>query len=41
MTSDNLANIPLDAIRRYFKQAVQHAILVLGKAEVRRIVEES
>jgi hypothetical protein len=40
MSTKTESTISTDAIRRYFRMAVQHAILVLGKAEVRRIVDE-
>ena len=38
---DRTSRIAVDTIRRYFRQDVERAILVLGREEVRKIVDEA
>lgn len=38
---DRTSRIAIDTIRRYFRQDVERAILVLGREEVRKIVDDA
>lgn len=38
---DRTNMIAIETIRRYFRQDVQRAILVLGKAEVQKILDDA
>ena len=38
---DRIKRIAIDTIKRYFRQDVERAILVLGKDAVKKIVDEA